>query len=157
MSELERDHDAIEIEQFEDDFDIQEDTEQIVETVVSSNNYLNDKLNEVFAGKIVRKDLTKKIKEGANVPVYVLEYLLGMYCATTEEEAIADGVRNVKSILAENFVRPDEAQKIISKLRERGSYTDNAQGCDQNCTRGTCYIANSRCFKRSNQSTCRNT
>ena len=123
MSELERDHDAIEIEQFEDDFDIQEDTEQIVETAVSSNNHLNDKLNEVFAGKIVRKDLTKKIKEGANVPVYVLEYLLGMYCATTEEEAIADGVRNVKSILAENFVRPDEAQKIISKLRERGSYT----------------------------------
>ncbi|MCR3922709.1 MAG: protease Lon-related BREX system protein BrxL [Firmicutes bacterium] len=88
-----------------------------------SDNYLNDKLNEVFAGKIVRKDLTKKIKEGANVPVYVLEYLLGMYCATTDEESITDGVRNVKNILAENFVRPDEAQKIISKLRERGSYT----------------------------------
>ncbi|PKM89165.1 MAG: BREX system Lon protease-like protein BrxL [Firmicutes bacterium HGW-Firmicutes-12] len=86
-------------------------------------NYLNDKLNDVFPGKIVRKDLTKKIKEGANVPVYVLEYLLGMYCATTDEGSITDGVRNVKSILAENFVRPDEAQKIISKLRERGSYT----------------------------------
>ena len=123
MSEFGKDHDAIEIEQFEDDFDIQEDTEPVVDEAVSANNHLNDKLNEVFAGKIVRKDLTKKIKEGANVPVYVLEYLLGMYCATTEEEVIADGVRNVKSILAENFVRPDEAQKIISKLRERGSYT----------------------------------
>ncbi|WP_074913315.1 protease Lon-related BREX system protein BrxL [Proteiniclasticum ruminis] len=85
--------------------------------------HLNEKLNHIFGGKIVRKDLTKKIKEGANVPVYVLEYLLGMYCATTEEEAIAEGVKNVKKILAENFVRPDEAQKIISKLRERGTYT----------------------------------
>lgn len=84
---------------------------------------LNDKLNNIFAGKIVRKDLTKKIKEGANVPVYVLEYLLGMYCATTDEDSIEQGVQNVKNILAENFVRPDEAQKIISKLRENGSYT----------------------------------
>jgi ATP-dependent Lon protease len=84
---------------------------------------LNDKLNNIFAGKIVRKDLTKKIKEGANVPVYVLEYLLGMYCATTDEASIEQGVQNVKKILADNFVRPDEAQKIISKLREQGSYT----------------------------------
>lgn len=84
---------------------------------------LIDKLNIYFAGKIVRKDLTKKIKEGANVPVYVLEYLLGMYCSSMDEEEIEAGVRNVKSILAENYVRPDEAQKIISKLREKGSYT----------------------------------
>jgi ATP-dependent Lon protease len=84
---------------------------------------LNDKLNNYFAGKVVRKDLTKKIKEGANVPVYVLEYLLGMYCATTDEATIQQGVSNVKKILADNFVRPDEAQKIISKLREQGSYT----------------------------------
>lgn len=84
---------------------------------------LIDKLNTYFAGKIVRKDLTKKIKEGANVPVYVLEYLLGMYCSSRDEEEIEAGVRNVKSILAENYVRPDEAQKIISKLREKGSYT----------------------------------
>lgn len=84
---------------------------------------LIDKLNTYFAGKIVRKDLTKKIKEGANVPVYVLEYLLGMYCSSMDEEEIDAGVRNVKSILAENYVRPDEAQKIISKLREKGSYT----------------------------------
>jgi ATP-dependent Lon protease len=94
-----------------------------VEGINLSTNSLNNKLNEIFAGKIVRKDLTKKIKEGANVPIYVLEYLLGMYCATTDEDSITQGVENVKNILAENFVRPDEAQKIISKLRERGSYT----------------------------------
>lgn len=83
----------------------------------------NRLLIENFAGKIVRKDLTKKIKEGANVPVYVLEYLLGMYCASTDEEIIEDGVKTVKKILADNFVRPDEAQKILSKLREKESYT----------------------------------
>ena len=82
-----------------------------------------NKLQEHFAGKIVRKDLTKKIKEGANVPVYVLEYLLGMYCSSLNEEDIQTGVQNVKTILAENYVRPDEAQKIISKLRETGRYT----------------------------------
>ena len=84
---------------------------------------LIEKLKTYFSGKIVRKDLTKKIKEGANVPVYVLEYLLGMYCSSMDEEEIEPGVHNVKQILAENYVRPDEAQKIISKLRERGSYT----------------------------------
>ncbi len=86
-------------------------------------NELSEKLINIFPGKIVRKDLTKKIKEGANVPVYVLEYLLGMYCASTDEQAVEEGVDNVRKILAENFVRPDEAQKIISKLRERGSHT----------------------------------
>lgn len=84
---------------------------------------LNDKLNKYFAGKVVRKDLTKKIKEGANVPVYVLEYLLGMYCATNDEQAINDGVNTVKRILADNFVRPDEAEKIKSKIKEQGIYT----------------------------------
>ena len=84
---------------------------------------LNTKLTKHFEGRIVRKDLTKKIKEGANVPVYVLEYLLGKYCATTEESLIEQGVQNVKQILSENYVRPDEAQKILSKLRESGSYT----------------------------------
>ena len=81
---------------------------------------LNEKLNRYFAGKVVRKDLTKKIKEGANVPVYVLEYLLGMYCATDDEKAIEDGVETVKKILADNFVRPDEAEKIKSKIKEKG-------------------------------------
>ncbi len=86
-------------------------------------NELSQKLINYFPGKIVRKDLTKKIKEGANVPVYVLEYLLGMYCASTDEQVVEEGVANVKKILADNFVRPDEAQKIISKLREKGSHT----------------------------------
>ena len=84
---------------------------------------LNKKLNSIFPGKVVRKDLTKKIKEGANVPVYVLEYLLGMYCATDDESAIDDGIETVKKILADNFVRPDEAEKVKSKIRENGSYT----------------------------------
>ena len=84
---------------------------------------LSRKLNQYFAGRVVRKDLTKKIKEGANVPVYVLEYLLGMYCATDDEDGINEGVETVKRILAENFVRPDEAEKVKSKIREIGKYT----------------------------------
>lgn len=84
---------------------------------------LNNKLLTYFPGKVVRKDLTKRIKEGANVPVYVLEYLLGMYCSSQDEKIIEQGVQNVKNILSRNYVRPDEAQKIISKLRETGSYT----------------------------------
>jgi ATP-dependent Lon protease len=75
-----------------------------------------------FAGKVVRKDLTKLIKEGANVPVYVLEYLLGMYCASDDEATIEQGLQSVKRILAENYVRPDEAEKVKSKIRESGSY-----------------------------------
>ena len=84
---------------------------------------LNKKLRTYFDGKIVRKDLTKSIKEGANVPVYVLEFLLGQYCSSDDPEIITEGVNNVKRILADNFVRPDEAQKVLSILRERGSYT----------------------------------
>lgn len=84
---------------------------------------LNIKLNAHFAGKVVRKDLTKKIKEGANVPVYVLEYLLGMYCATDDEKSMNDGVQMVKKILSDNFVRPDEAEKVKSKVKELGKYT----------------------------------
>ena len=84
---------------------------------------IKKKLREYFDGKIVRKDLTKKIKEGANVPVYVLEFLLGQYCSSDDPEIIEQGVENVKRILADNFVRPDEAQKILSMLRQRGSHT----------------------------------
>lgn len=84
---------------------------------------IKDKLCQNFAGKIVRKDLTKKIKEGANVPVYVLEFLLGQYCSSDDPELIEKGVESVKHILADNFVRPDEAQKILSQLRQRGNYT----------------------------------
>lgn len=82
---------------------------------------LDDLLNRHFAGKVVRKDLTKLVKEGANVPVYVLEYLLGTYCASNDEEVIQDGLKTVKRILAENYVRPDEAEKVKSTIRERGS------------------------------------
>lgn len=81
------------------------------------------KLRSNFDGRIVRKDLTKKIKEGANVPVYVLEFLLGQYCSSDDEAIIEQGVQNVKRILADNFVRPDEAQKILSQLRKNGSHT----------------------------------
>lgn len=84
---------------------------------------LRRKLRQQFDGKIVRKDLTKKIKEGANVPVYVLEFLLGQYCCTDDSETIEQGVESVKRILADNFVRPDEAQKILSILRQRGNHT----------------------------------
>jgi ATP-dependent Lon protease len=82
---------------------------------------LDDLLNRHFAGKVVRKDLTKLVKEGANVPVYVLEYLLGTYCASNDETIIKDGLVTVKNILAENYVRPDEAEKVKSTVRERGS------------------------------------
>ncbi len=84
---------------------------------------INQRLRENFDGRIVRKDLTKKIKEGANVPVYVLEFLLGQYCSSDDEIIVAAGLESVKHILAENFVRPDEAQKVLSLLRQKGSYS----------------------------------
>ena len=89
----------------------------------STREEIKNKLRQNFDGKIVRKDLTKKIKEGANVPVYVLEFLLGQYCSSDDETVIEKGVQNVKRILADNFVRPDESQKILSQLRKKGSHT----------------------------------
>jgi len=83
---------------------------------------LDTLLNEHFQGRVVRKDLTKLLKEGANVPVYVLEYLLGIYCASSDEEVIQEGIKSVKDILAKNYVRPDEAEKVKSTIRERGSF-----------------------------------
>jgi ATP-dependent Lon protease len=83
---------------------------------------LDEKLNEHFAGKVVRKDLTKLVKGNAIVPIYVLEYLLGQYCATNDEETINQGLETVKSILAKHFVHRDEAQIIKSTVRERGSH-----------------------------------
>lgn len=94
-----------------------------LEAGASSREIIKDKLRQNFDGKIVRKDLTKKIKEGANVPVYVLEFLLGQYCSSDDDEVIEQGVQSVKRILADNFVRPDEAQKVLSRLRSRGSHT----------------------------------
>ena len=89
----------------------------------SRREEIRRKLREHFDGKIVRKDLTKKIKEGANVPVYVLEFLLGQYCSSDDEEILQSGMESVKQILANNYVRPDEAQKVLSKLRQHGSHT----------------------------------
>ena len=94
-----------------------------MDEVVSNREVIKNKLREYFDGKIVRKDLTKKIKEGANVPVYVLEFLLGQYCSSDDESIIEVGVEKVKKILADNFVRPDEAQKTLSILRQKGSYS----------------------------------
>lgn len=94
-----------------------------MEKIESSNEIIKEKLRTNFDGKIVRKDLTKKIKEGANVPVYVLEFLLGQYCSSDDDEIVEQGVQTVKRILADNFVRPDEAQKILSVLRKKGSHT----------------------------------
>ena len=90
---------------------------------ITTRESIKEKLRDNFGGKYVRKDLTKKIKEGANVPVYVLEFLLGQYCSSDEEEVIQSGVEKVKKILADNFVRPDEAQKTLSLLKQRGSYS----------------------------------
>lgn len=96
--------------------------ELVTGPVATIDNSLDKLLNERFAGRVVRKDLTKLIKEGANVPVYVLEYLLGMYCASDDDETIKAGLVTVKNILSENYVRPDEAEKVKSKIRERGSF-----------------------------------
>lgn len=84
---------------------------------------LDRKINEVFPGKVVRKDLTALLRRGANVPTFVLEYLLGMYCATDDETAIAEGVEKIRKILAENYVHPEESEKVKSLIRERGEYT----------------------------------
>ena len=95
----------------------------IMQQTDDRNAEIDRKLRQFFDGRIVRKDLTKKIKEGANVPVYVLEFLLGQYCSSDDPEVVSEGVNTVKRILADNYVRPDEAQKILSMLRQRGSHT----------------------------------
>ena len=89
----------------------------------NTREQIQRKLRQNFDGKIVRKDLTKKIKEGANVPVYVLEFLLGQYCSSDDEDIVQSGVETVKRILSENYVRPDESEKVLSKLRQTGSMT----------------------------------
>ena len=84
---------------------------------------LDRKISQVFAGKVVRKELVRKLKFGSTVPVYVLEYLLGKYCATEDPLAVAAGLKIVNSTLAENFVRPDEANRVQSMVKEKGRYT----------------------------------
>lgn len=93
------------------------------EMSVDIREAIKEKLCQNFDGKIVRKDLTKKIKEGANVPTYVLEFLLGQYCSTDDDEIVQKGVETVKRILADNYVRPDESEKVLSRLRQRGVMT----------------------------------
>ena len=90
-----------------------------MESNADSREVIKQKLRKQFDGKIVRKDLTKKIKEGANVPTYVLEFLLGQYCSSDDEEIVQKGIETVKHILADNYVRPDEAEKVLSRLRQR--------------------------------------
>ena len=84
---------------------------------------LDKLLLENFPGKVVRKDLTSLMKKGANVPTYVLEYLLGMYCATDDEDAIQAGLEKIRNILSENYVRPDQSEYVKSKIKENGQYT----------------------------------
>src|SRR4029079_12731519 len=84
---------------------------------------LDQKAASVFAGKVVRKDLVRKVKVGANVPVFVLEYLLGRYCATDDPAAIDAGLKVVNTTLSSNFVRPDEANKAQSLVKDRGKHT----------------------------------
>ena len=84
---------------------------------------LDDKVNRVFAGKVVRKDLVRKVKVGANVPVFVLEYLLGKYCASSDEMAIQIGLQVVNDTLADNYIRPDESTKAQSRVKENGKHT----------------------------------
>lgn len=87
-----------------------------------SDESLDDKLLRLFPGKVVRKDLTVAIKQGANVPIFILEYLLGMYCSTDDPDLIAQGIEQVKRILSENYVRPDEKERVKMKIRETGSF-----------------------------------
>src|SRR3954453_19781799 len=84
---------------------------------------LDDKVNTAFAGKVVRKDLARNVKVGANVPVFVLEYLLGKYCASSDELAIRMGLQVVNQTLAENYIRPDEAMRAQGRVKERGRHT----------------------------------
>src|SRR5438067_4505320 len=84
---------------------------------------LDDKVNRLFAGKVVRKDLVRKVKVGANVPVFVLEFLLGKYCASSDEVSIHMGMQVVNDTLANNYIRPDESFKAQSKVKENGKYS----------------------------------
>src|SRR6204780_154265 len=89
---------------------------------VPSRDALDDKANRLFAGKVVRKDLVRKVKVGANVPVFVLEFLLGKYCASSDELAIQMGLQVVNDTLANNYIRPDESAKAQSRVKEAGKY-----------------------------------
>src|SRR5881398_1309403 len=95
----------------------------VADEQVPVRDELDDKVTRIFAGKVVRKDLVRKVKVGANVPVFVLEYLLGKYCASSDEMAIQLGLQAVNDTLANNYIRPDESTKAQVKVKERGTYT----------------------------------
>src|SRR3954463_9961832 len=94
-----------------------------LEETAPARDELDEKVSRVFAGKVVRKDLVRKVKVGANVPVFVLEYLLGKYAASSDELSIQMGLIVVNDTLANNYIRPDEAMKAQSKVKEKGSYS----------------------------------
>ena len=85
-------------------------------------NELDNKINKIFEGCVVRKDLVKEVRGNAIVPSYVLEYLLGQYCATNDEKIINEGIETVKTILAKHYVHRNESELIKSNIRERGTY-----------------------------------
>ncbi|MBP7797361.1 MAG: protease Lon-related BREX system protein BrxL [Thermoanaerobaculaceae bacterium] len=93
------------------------------ETTTVVRDALDDKVNRVFSGKAVRKDLVRKVRVGANVPAFVLEYLLGKYCASSDEVAIQMGLQVVNDTLATNYIREDEGMKAQSRVKEQGRFT----------------------------------
>lgn len=91
--------------------------------IAPGRDALDDKVNRLFAGKVVRKDLVRKVKVGANVPVFVLEFLLGKYCASSDELSIQMGLQVVNDTLADNYIRSDESMKAQAKVKDRGRHT----------------------------------
>jgi ATP-dependent Lon protease len=90
---------------------------------IPERDALDDKINRIFSGKVVRKDLVRKIKVGANVPVFVLEFLLGKYCASSDEMAIQMGLKVVNKTLTDNYIGPDESTRAKSMVKEEGIHT----------------------------------
>src|SRR4051794_8210880 len=95
----------------------------MVSAATPTRDALDDHVNAAFAGKVVRKDLVRKVKVGANVPVFVLEFLLGKYCASTDPVAIDMGLQVVNDTLATNYIRPDESMKAQSLVMDKGKHS----------------------------------
>src|SRR6187431_351684 len=91
--------------------------------ITPTRDELDDKANRLFAGKVVRKDLVRKVKVGANVPVFVLEFLLGKYCASSDEVSIQMGLQVVNDTLANNYIRSDESMKAQAMVKESGKFS----------------------------------
>jgi predicted ATP-dependent Lon-type protease len=93
---------------------------------------LDNKINTHFPGLVVRKDLVKTVKGNAIVPSYVLEYLLGQYCASNDEPTISTGIETVKEILRKHYVHRNEAGLVRSNIKEKGRYLDIFQHYEMN-------------------------